>query len=322
MKQRLRAYSAELSAGKYIDQPNHPPPSSLFSDAELDVHLSKCTERYIAAIGDVPRLLYQQLLLYQSVAGTEDAAVAIEHAYEDPEHTLLTVAIANSRNRPALQQTLSLLNMHGLEVLRAQVDSVLDPMPEGRPGLPSKGVTLLRTLVRKGEAEPDWGRLTSDLRRFKWVDDTTLALAAAQPKLGLLRAEAVRRRARHRRAPRCLARHRRRAHRRRRRRLSSAAATQAPPLPERPAAAATLATAATAAPRAATPPLPPPIGAGGWTGRRESDAARPPVAHAQPRALAAAQGELPAARGRARQPLPAALRPRGAAECRPFRGGL
>ena len=263
MKQRLRAYSAELSAGKYIDQPNHPPPSSLFSDAELDVHLSKCTERYIAAIGDVPRLLYQQLLLYQSVAGTEDAAVAIEHAYEDPEHTLLTVAIANSRNRPALQQTLSLLNMHGLEVLRAQVDSVLDPMPEGRPGLPSKGVTLLRTLVRKGEAEPDWDSLTSDLRRFKWIDDTTLALAAAQPKLGLLRAEAVRRRARHRRARhrrarRCLARHRRRAHRRRRRRrLSSAAATQAPPLPERPAAAATLATAATAAPRAATPhPLP------------------------------------------------------------------
>jgi hypothetical protein len=215
MKQRLRAYSAELSAGKYIDQPNHPPPSSLFSEAELDVHLSKCTERYIAALQDVPRLLYQQLLLYQSVAGTEDAAVSVEHAYEDPEHTLLTMAIANSRNRPALQQTLLLLNMHGLEVLRAQVDSVLDPMPDGRPGLPSRGVTLLRTLVRKGEAEPDWGSLTSDLRRFKWVDDTTLALAAAQPKLGLLRAEAVRRRAR------------RRAHLRRRR-LPSAAATQAP----------------------------------------------------------------------------------------------
>ena len=38
----------------------------------------------------------------------------------------------------------------------------------------------------------DWASLTSDLRRFKWVDDSTLALAAAQPKLGLLRAEAVR----------------------------------------------------------------------------------------------------------------------------------
>ena len=38
----------------------------------------------------------------------------------------------------------------------------------------------------------DWESLTSDLRRFKWVDDSTLALAAAQPKLGLLRAEAVR----------------------------------------------------------------------------------------------------------------------------------
>ena len=271
MKQRLRAYSAELSAGKYIDQPNHPPPSSLFSDAELDVHLSKCTERYIAAIGDVPRLLYQQLLLYQSVAGTEDAAVSVEHAYEDPEHTLLTVAIANSRNRPALQQTLSLLNMHGLEVLRAQVDSVLDPMPEGRPGLPSKGVTLLRTLVRKGEAEPDWGRLTSDLRRFKWVDDTTLALAAAQPKLGLLRAEAVRRRARRR------ARHRRR-------RLPSAAATKAPQPPKRPSHPSVAATQAPPPPpRPSRPPPPPPrapppltpspFGAGGWAGRREPYAA-------------------------------------------------
>ena len=46
--------------------------------------------------------------------------------------------------------------------------------------------------MRKGAAAVDWASLTSDLRRFKWVDDSTLALAAAQPKLGLLRAEAVR----------------------------------------------------------------------------------------------------------------------------------
>ena len=48
------------------------------SEAELDVHLSKCTERYIAALQDVPRLLYHQLLLYHSVAGTEDAVMMIE----------------------------------------------------------------------------------------------------------------------------------------------------------------------------------------------------------------------------------------------------
>ena len=55
------------------------------SEAELDVHLSKCTERYIAALQDVPRLLYHQLLLYHSVAGTEDAAVTVEHAYDSLE---------------------------------------------------------------------------------------------------------------------------------------------------------------------------------------------------------------------------------------------
>ena len=190
IKQRLREYSAELSSGRYVDQPNHPPPSSLLSEAELGRHLTKCTERYVAAA--LPRLLYNQLLLYQSVAGTDDSAVAVEHEYQDPNQTLLTVALANCRPRPALQLSLALLEMHGLEVVRAQVDSVLDPMPEGRPGLPSQGVTLLRAVVRAGEeGEPAWAQLKSDLSAFKWLDDATLALAKAQPKLGLARAEAV-----------------------------------------------------------------------------------------------------------------------------------
>jgi len=190
MRERLRAYARQLSAGEFIDQPHHPPPSTLLSEAEIDRMLGRCSRGYVAAA--LPRLLYRQLLLYQQVAGGEDAAALFEHDLNGAaDETLVTLAIGNSRPRAALQHTLALLGMHGLQVGRAFVDQVADPQPEGAAGLPSRGVSLLRAVVRPDTRACDWAQLEADLCRFKWLDDSTMRLAAAQPRLGLARAEVV-----------------------------------------------------------------------------------------------------------------------------------
>ena len=93
----------------------------------------------------------------------------MEHAYEDPDHTLLTVAIANSRNRPALQQTLLLLNMHGLELLRAQVVEVdlqaVLPLALGREGEAYAVVGHLRRTQKCCDDGAAWRGEEPGLRR-------------------------------------------------------------------------------------------------------------------------------------------------------------
>ena len=179
---RLREYSQQLSAGEFVGQPNHPAPSAMLSDAELERFLSKCSSRFV--VQHVPRLLYKQLRLYQAVAGTEAASLEMEHGYEDDkEATLITAAIPGLTPRAALEKGAALLGRYGLGLRRAQVDDVRDG---------GGGVTLLRMLVSPEGAELSgtaWGQLATDLTRVKWLDDAALALASAYPSIGLARAE-------------------------------------------------------------------------------------------------------------------------------------
>lgn len=189
----LEGYAARLRAGELVGQSNHVPPSAILSDGEVAKFLRRCSTTYVCQ--HEPRLLYKQMLLTQSVAGTEDVAVEFEDGYEYGSHngaaTLITVALGDSKPRRALQGTLATLDMHGLQVERVLVDMIGDP-PSDKPGLPSAGVTLVRAIVRSpAGAVADNTQLANDLRRFKWLDDSALSLAAAHPSLGLERAEST-----------------------------------------------------------------------------------------------------------------------------------
>ena len=116
-----RRYAAQLSAGEFVGLAGHAPPSvKLLSDDELEGFLRRCSSRYVCT--QLPRLLYRQMRLYQSVAGGDLSAVDIEHGIE-PGASLVTLALPGVPPRQALWRALSVLQIHRIGFLRAQVPS-------------------------------------------------------------------------------------------------------------------------------------------------------------------------------------------------------
>ena len=152
----------------------------------LDDFLARCPSSYV--VGATPWLLHKQMGMYNQVVGTDDVAVDVSRyagaAAAGAENALLTLALPETTPRAAITRATTLLTLHGLELQRAQVDTIA-----GDGG--GSSVTLLRTVVRPLDGDFldfEAVALVRDAARLKWVDDKCLQLASGT-SLDLLEAE-------------------------------------------------------------------------------------------------------------------------------------
>lgn len=208
----LAAYAAALQRGEFAFDHQHPESGPLFEPAALAAHVARCEPEYVRS--SHPRRFAKHMVLYDRVRGTESVAVDVElydgmdaastaagaangsaaaagAAAAAPRPAWLTVALANVLPRAALEQSLRLMPLYGLSVLRCHLDVVDDPG--------NGSVTLLRMLVLPEPedaarwADPAaWQPVMHDVKRLKWLDERVYHLALEQhPWLGIERAEVV-----------------------------------------------------------------------------------------------------------------------------------
>ena len=131
--------------------------------------------------GQTPWLLRRQKRLYEEVAGSDDMAVELSRyggSAVQPltgaraeaaanligsGNALLTLAIPETTPREALRRTIALLNLHGLELQRAQVDVVNEHNDGGAPVTSSAPSSHLATAISQDEAAV----LVGDAARLK-----------------------------------------------------------------------------------------------------------------------------------------------------------
>lgn len=186
---------------------------SLHNSKSMNEYIANCSPSYIK--GSQPRRFLLQRGLYEKVKGTDDTAVHIE-TYRGsggpPSGTAawVTIATGNAFSDELLKLTAEILHKRGISIWRAHLDNVNDPenafQLDDATRLPGH-VTLLRLLVSPDPqvagttgSSPDivFGpdfitKFTRDLKRAKWLDDTTLNLAfpVDKPAMGTSKAEVI-----------------------------------------------------------------------------------------------------------------------------------
>lgn len=209
-------FAKEVRQGDTLTKyPDLDPNEACFEETNLKAYLSKCRDNYLKIICEHPERCLRQRMLFESVSGTECCEARIELAVHEellgPNNSSsggkqywLDVAMANSLPQVALEHTCRLLYVQGFDVGRAR----LDVIPDGDNG----SVTMLRLLIHptdeKDNAAPGnvnldthvegygnqskFERLQSNLKRMKWLDDTTMKLVFEdEPWLGVKRGEII-----------------------------------------------------------------------------------------------------------------------------------
>lgn len=212
--QILLDFAADVQAGRHAE--DGLAPHDLFTRANIMTYLNKCSDNYLNIVSKHPERFLKQRLLFEAVAGTEGCEVNIEDATHEqtPSTTTPTsarqywvdVAMANSLPQVALEHTCRLLYHQGFDVARARLDLI----PDGDSG----NVTMLRMLVHRTAAaaaspvagdggdtdtsssldvsQDQWDHLSSELKRSKWLDATTMQLVFEDyPWLGVKRGELI-----------------------------------------------------------------------------------------------------------------------------------
>ncbi len=157
-----------------------------WKESEIRSYAANAPADYIATL--TPLRLSKQLSLFQRVSGTDGTEVELE-AEAEPNQSRITLAFSNARTRTMLERTAVLLGAAKVSILRAYLDQVKDP--------PHGSVTFIGFVVQTSEGkaiDPKgdmWKRISSELRRVKWLNFDILHLAARHEGLGLERAEAV-----------------------------------------------------------------------------------------------------------------------------------
>jgi glutamate dehydrogenase len=179
--QDILALAAKVQAGT---SETDIPPNPIFEKEALLKYFQKCSDNYLNIISKNPKRFLRQRLLFDEVSGTEGCAVNIEEAaHEGKKHYWVDVAVANTIPQVALQHTCRLLYVEDFDVKRARLD-VIDDGDNG-------SVTLLRLLVEKPE-EVDTHLLCQEIKRSKWLDNTTMDLIFEKyPWLGVRRGEII-----------------------------------------------------------------------------------------------------------------------------------
>jgi len=160
-------------------------PNPVFEPEALLKFFKKCSDNYLNIISGNPKRFLRQRLMFDEVSGTEGCVVNIEGApQEGDKHYWVDVAVANTIPQVTLQQTCRLLFVHNFDVKRARLD-VIDDDENG-------SVTLLRLLVVQPEEGMDTKLLMQEIKRSKWLDNTTMDLIFDKyPWLGVKRGEII-----------------------------------------------------------------------------------------------------------------------------------
>lgn len=193
--QKILSFADQVQQGQVHDIAPHP----LFEKESLVKYLALCKDNYLKIVSQHPERFLRQRLLFDSVSGTEGVEVSVEpaiheriHNQERDDYFWVDVAMANSLPQVALEHTCRLLYVQGFDVGRAR----LDVIPDGDNG----SVTLLRLLVHPLEQDlqddatvaQKFELLQSELKRAKWLDDTTQKLVFERyPELGVARGEII-----------------------------------------------------------------------------------------------------------------------------------
>lgn len=199
-------FASKVRNGTYASEhPDLDPSEPCFEETNLESYLNNCRDNYLRIISEHPERFLKQRLLFESVSGTERCEASIEEAVhestklnnDEQQQYWLDVAVANSLPQVALEHTCRLLFVQGFDVGRAR----LDVIPDGDNGT----VTLLRLLIHpvendgedvddelEDEYESKFERLQYNLKRTKWLDDTTSKLVFEdEPWLGFKRGEII-----------------------------------------------------------------------------------------------------------------------------------
>jgi hypothetical protein len=209
-------FAEEVRQGnKLTKYPDLDPNEACFEESNLKAYLSKCRDNYLKIICEHPERFLRQRMLFESVSGTECCEARIEEAVHEEllasnnsssggKQYWLDVAMANSLPQVALEHTCRLLYVQGFDVGRAR----LDVIPDGDNG----SVTMLRLLIHPADqndnaalgnvkfdthvvgngTQTKFERLQSNLKRMKWLDDTTMKLVFDdEPWLGVKRGEII-----------------------------------------------------------------------------------------------------------------------------------
>jgi len=203
-------FASEVRDGKYLSEyPDLDPNESSFEKSSLKSYLGKCRDSYLKTVCEHPERFLRQRMLFEMVSGTEGCEARIEEAIHElsgftgscnAKQYWLDVAMANSLPQVALEHTCRLLFLQGFDVSRAR----LDVIPDDDNG----SVVMLRLLFHSVTDEFESGlsrnakigasikskfeRLKYNLKRSKWLDDTTMKLVFEdEPWLGVKRGEVI-----------------------------------------------------------------------------------------------------------------------------------
>ncbi|KAE9315093.1 hypothetical protein PF008_g19324 [Phytophthora fragariae] len=195
----IQRFCAEIQAGKYAGDKSYPVPGPHFEPEAVDTFLNHSNTMYVQFSN--PRRLASQMELFSRVRGTEGVAVGVEHEWETRSkenklassgvpQTMLTIAASNVIPKSFMQKAATYLGLCNLNVVRAHLDVVKNPLNSGH-------VAMIRILVQPSEEALkedfhfEWSKISGNLKYLKWVDDRPVHLTLQHPDLGLSRAELI-----------------------------------------------------------------------------------------------------------------------------------
>ncbi len=147
-------------------------------------YCTQCTADYIRTL--TPLRMEKHRALFDQVSGTDSSVVSLE-SEADPNHSRVTIALANARTRTTLERAANLIASYGVNIHRAYLDIVSDE--------PFGSVTYVGFIVEGPDGGPldeqsdTWQSIKRELHRIKWIDFNVLGLSQRHESLDIDRAE-------------------------------------------------------------------------------------------------------------------------------------
>ena len=155
-----------------------------WNEEAIRSYCSQCTADYIRTL--TPLRIEKHRALFEAVSGTDSSVVSLE-AEADPNHSRVTIALANARTRTTMERAANLISSYGVDIHRAYLDVVGDA--------PHGSVTYVGFIIEApgggalDENSELWKSIQRELRRIKWIDFNVLGLSKRHEELHIDRAE-------------------------------------------------------------------------------------------------------------------------------------